>query len=194
MPAQSAVRDFLYPYGTQHNRTEFRPSWSVNAPTAHVDQSVGQRGAELLYCFRKVKSFKSYKIMINENQTIESATRVMNPSEVQAAYDRRMKELSEDGTRNFRRFSQLRSEACKESNRATRDIKHRIHLLQDDIHRLEMELIDVAEKRANLIHEARQTYEARCTANREARAEARMQYTVQMMTAKSRKNALPDGE
>lgn len=132
--------------------------------------------------------------MIYENQTIESATRVMNPSEVQAAYDRRMKELSEDGTRHFHRFSQLRSEACHQANVRTRELKQRIHLLQDDIHRLEMELITVAEKRANLIHEARQTYEARCIANREARAEARMQYTVQMMEAKSRKNALPDGE
>lgn len=126
--------------------------------------------------------------------TIESATRVMNPADVQAAYDRRMKELSEDGTRHFHRFNQLRSEACKESNRATRDIKHRIHLLQDEIHRLEMELIDVAEKRANLIHDARQAYEARCMANREARAEARMMYTVRMTEAKNRKNALTDGE
>lgn len=119
---------------------------------------------------------------------------MMNPSEVQTAYDRRMKMLSEDGTRHFHRFNQLRSEACKESNRATRDIKHRIHLLQDEIHRLEMELIDVAEKRANLIHDARQAYEARCMANREARAEARMMYTMQMTEAKNRKNALQNKE
>lgn len=123
--------------------------------------------------------------MFNENQTIESATRVMNPSEVQAAYDRRMKELSEDGTRHFHRFSQLRSEACHQANVRTRELKQRINCLQNEIHCLEMELITVAEKRANLIHDARHAYEARCIANREARAEARMQYTVQMMDAKA---------
>ena len=119
---------------------------------------------------------------------------MMNPADVQAAYDRRMKELSEDGTRHFHRFNRLRSEACHQANVRTRELKQRIHCLQDEIHRLEMELIDVAEKRANLIHDARQAYEARCIANREARAEARMMYTVRMAEAKNRKNALTDGE
>ena len=122
---------------------------------------------------------------MNQNQvTIESATRVMNPSEVQAVYDRRMRQLSEDGTLHFHRFNQLRSDACHEANRRTKEIKHRIKHLQDEIFQLEIELISVAEKRANLIHDARHAYEARCIANREARAEARMQYTVQMMEAK----------
>ena len=124
--------------------------------------------------------------MITEQVTIESATRVMNPADVQAAYDQRMKMLSEDGQRHFHRFSRQRSEACHQANVRTRELKQRIHCLQNEIHCLEMELITVAEKRANLIHDARHAYEAR--------AEARMQYTVQMMEAKSRKIALPDGE
>ena len=36
IPAHLAVRDFLYPCGTTY--MEFRPSWEVNAPTAHVNR------------------------------------------------------------------------------------------------------------------------------------------------------------
>lgn len=125
--------------------------------------------------------------MFTNDVTTESANRVMNPAEVQLAYELRVKQLREEGTRHFHTFTRLRAEACREANRRTKEIK-------ESILRLELELIAVAEKRTNLIHDARHTYEARCIANREAREEARMNYMMQMAEAKNRKNALPDGE
>ena len=119
----------------------------------------------------------------NNNQTNESANRVMNRAEVQGTYDRTMRQIKQESSDAFERFRHVRSEACREANQRIKELKQQIT-------RLECEIMDAQERRAKIIEDARDTYNAAIQTASEAKAYARMEYQMAMLMAeKTERNA-----
>ena len=123
---------------------------------------------------------ETIEIRESENRVTNFAD-AMTRSEVQRIYDIEMKMLREDGTRHFHEYQRARSQACRFFTTEERELKRRIH-------ELEMKLITARERKHNLISDARDSYEARCIANRERREDIRHQYTVRMVELTTEKD------
>ena len=111
--------------------------------------------------------------MFNNNQTNESVNRVMNRAEVQGAYNRTMRQIKQESSDAFERFRHVRSEACREANQRIKELKQQIT-------RLECEIMDAQERRAKIIEDARDTYNAAIQTASEAKSHARMEYLLGM--------------
>ena len=109
----------------------------------------------------------------NNNQTNESVNQVMNRAEVQGAYDRTMRQIKQESSDAFERFRHVRSEACREANQRIKELKQQIT-------RLECEIMDAQERRAKIIEDARDNYNVAIQTAAEAKAQARMEYLLQM--------------
>ena len=103
----------------------------------------------------------------------ESANRVMNRAEVQGTYDRTMRQIKQESSDAFERFRHVRSEACREANQRIKELKQQIT-------RLECGIMDAQERRAKIIEDARDTYNVAIQTAAEAKAQARMEYLLQM--------------